>query len=795
MKKLLLFILLICGVSLGKTQAQTFTGYDDYDTINFNGDTLYFELTGAQAGAWGNAELTIYYEGDFGDGTEYFDFLGEGSQTILGSTTYNPNGDCAPEDSITLSFPAADINTWAADGTIYLRLVPTMDVDVACADRAKIRLRYNYCSLGVPTQIATITNSDLNVCRTESTVTLTGTPAGGNFSGTGVSGSTLNLSSAPAGSSIVVTYTATDGIGCVTTGEATFFVGIEPSFNNLEACPDSAVILEENDGLIPIIWYSDSGLSNVLDTALSYTTDPLFNTTTFYGISACPSIYFRLDTITDANAAIVDHDGITGDDRGGIAVTPNYVYINGDNGAARYDLDLTNGIAVPQRDGLFSDLSSGTLYSFWNTSNNSDVPNPSNSSSDAIMILDDMLMPTGNMISLSQSLSLDNNLSQSGIFAGHGFLLFFNGTDEHFYVISFCDGSVTDLGQSTSMMFQGSENWADWGVAEFDGTNYYALYREFNDSDIHRLEVPNGAYTSMSSFSNLSDLASFTYNPWNNRWYFHYEGSGQFGGSSETLGYTDATDSTSILSASSIGCAAPLTVTIPNIELGADTTICQGNSITLFGGAGFISYTWNGNNNNFNTYEVTATQSVELEVISQNGCVIADSIMVTVNPLTVSLALTQDMFCNYNDPTLLSGGTPAGGSFSGNGVTNDYFVPSVAGNGTHTITYTFVDGNGCEGDATQTVTVDNCASVEENSAMSLQLSPNPTNGMVSLIFSNNLIGLTTIEVIDLTGKIIFTETVLTSKINLNLTHLPNGIYLIRAGNGNATQTERLILQH
>jgi hypothetical protein len=59
MKKLLFFILLICGVSLGKTQAQTFTGYDDYDTINFNGDTLYFELTGAQAGAWGNAELTI----------------------------------------------------------------------------------------------------------------------------------------------------------------------------------------------------------------------------------------------------------------------------------------------------------------------------------------------------------------------------------------------------------------------------------------------------------------------------------------------------------------------------------------------------------------------------------------------------------------------------------------------------------------------------------------------------------------------------------------------------------------
>ncbi len=49
----------------------------------------------------------------------------------------------------------------------------------------------------------------------------------------------------------------------------------------------------------------------------------------------------------------------------------------------------------------------------------------------------------------------------------------------------------------------------------------------------------------------------------------------------------------------------------------------------------------------------------------------------------------------------LGGATPAGGIYSGPGVTDngngtDYdFDPAAAGVGTHTITYTYTDGNGC----------------------------------------------------------------------------------------------------
>lgn len=57
----------------------------------------------------------------------------------------------------------------------------------------------------------------------------------------------------------------------------------------------------------------------------------------------------------------------------------------------------------------------------------------------------------------------------------------------------------------------------------------------------------------------------------------------------------------------------------------------------------------------------------------------------------------------------LSGGMPAGGTYSGPGVTDNNFDPAAAGVGTHAITYTYTDGNGCMASASGEVTVEaNC---------------------------------------------------------------------------------------
>ena len=59
-----------------------------------------------------------------------------------------------------------------------------------------------------------------------------------------------------------------------------------------------------------------------------------------------------------------------------------------------------------------------------------------------------------------------------------------------------------------------------------------------------------------------------------------------------------------------------------------------------------------------------------------------------------------------NDPAFsLTGGSPAGGTYSGQGVSAGQFDPATAGTGTHTITYSYTDANNCTGTATATIAV------------------------------------------------------------------------------------------
>lgn len=54
----------------------------------------------------------------------------------------------------------------------------------------------------------------------------------------------------------------------------------------------------------------------------------------------------------------------------------------------------------------------------------------------------------------------------------------------------------------------------------------------------------------------------------------------------------------------------------------------------------------------------------------------------------------------------LTGGSPAGGSYSGNGVSNGMFDPQIVGPGTYDIMYTYIDPTtNCENNAVQTITV------------------------------------------------------------------------------------------
>ncbi|MFN3404514.1 MAG: lectin-like domain-containing protein [Cytophagaceae bacterium] len=141
-----------------------------------------------------------------------------------------------------------------------------------------------------------------------------------------------------------------------------------------------------------------------------------------------------------------------------------------------------------------------------------------------------------------------------------------------------------------------------------------------------------------------------------------------------------------------------------------DGIICQGDTLQpiLPGGT---SYTWTPNTHisNSTVYNPKLYPPVDTKYIVEikDACnnTQKDSIFVTVKPLPVISLSDFAPVCNNVSAFALTGGTPAGGSYSGTGVNNGEFNPATAGTGSHNITYTITGENGCQNKATKAIEV------------------------------------------------------------------------------------------
>jgi hypothetical protein len=96
---------------------------------------------------------------------------------------------------------------------------------------------------------------------------------------------------------------------------------------------------------------------------------------------------------------------------------------------------------------------------------------------------------------------------------------------------------------------------------------------------------------------------------------------------------------------------------------------------------------------------------VKVVQTSLNGCIDSISASVTVKAMPeVTLARFSDV-CVNDSAFALQGGQPAGGVYSGDGVTKGIFEPLPAGLGSHEITYTYLHNNGCVNKAKSNIMV------------------------------------------------------------------------------------------
>ncbi len=192
---------------------------------------------------------------------------------------------------------------------------------------------------------------------------------------------------------------------------------------------------------------------------------------------------------------------------------------------------------------------------------------------------------------------------------------------------------------------------------------------------------------------------------------------------------------------------------LPVADAGSDAEVCAGESVQLGGnptatdGTEPYTYAWSPTEGLDDatlanpTATPMATTTYTLRVTDANNNTDESQVTITVNALpTVSFAAV-DPQCINNAVVDLSGlVSPAGGSFSGRGITDSSFDPAEAGIGTHTITYSYTDGNSCENTATVDIVVNDLPTVTFNqvgpycpndAAVDLSASVSPAGGTFS----------------------------------------------------------------
>ncbi|MCK4678173.1 MAG: T9SS type A sorting domain-containing protein [Bacteroidales bacterium] len=240
--------------------------------------------------------------------------------------------------------------------------------------------------------------------------------------------------------------------------------------------------------------------------------------------------------------------------------------------------------------------------------------------------------------------------------------------------------------------------------------------------------------------------------------------------------------------------------TPPEAYAGADTNICENETITLNGYAvNFSSVIWLTTGDGFfdDTTVLNPTYTpgendilygnVELSLIANGtppcNTPVVDQLILILDPLPdVTFDLLPD-FCIDDPPYLLTEGEPDGGEYAGNGVIDGYFYPEVAGLGYHTISYTYTNENGCVNTAFQEAYVDLCARIDRNDPeFKATIIPNPNDGYYILELFSAKASVDEIRIINQEGREIYNQfhnlQQGNNRISMDMNGQPSGIYIL-----------------
>ncbi|MGQ3133289.1 MAG: PKD domain-containing protein [Flavobacteriales bacterium] len=237
----------------------------------------------------------------------------------------------------------------------------------------------------------------------------------------------------------------------------------------------------------------------------------------------------------------------------------------------------------------------------------------------------------------------------------------------------------------------------------------------------------------------------------------------------------------------------------PMLDLGADTTICDGETVLLDAGMDGDFYLWQDNSAN-QTYSATTSGTYWVDLSNTDGCHSIDSLFVNVLPLPVTTGITavvtgnsvafsadnpQDVFLyewHFGDGNVITNISPT--------IQYNYLAP-----GTYTVTLVVINQNNCgTNTVTITVTIADHTGLEEVDAQNgLHVFPNPASDFIQLANPDGII-IDRVSIFDATGKQVYMSSPSAPAVLPSVAGWTSGMYLIKIESAEKLFVQRLIIQ-
>lgn len=238
---------------------------------------------------------------------------------------------------------------------------------------------------------------------------------------------------------------------------------------------------------------------------------------------------------------------------------------------------------------------------------------------------------------------------------------------------------------------------------------------------------------------------------------------------------------------------------LPVVSMGSLTAVCEGSADVTLAGGSPIGGAYTGTNVAGGLFSPVAagTTDVIYTFTDANGCSEDDTTSMVVNakPTVTQTALSN--VCVNSGDVALTGGSPAGGSYTGTNVSAGNFSPIVIG--TSNVTYTYADANACVDSAVVAITVDPCVGIAENNFINeVRYFPNPNNGQFTLTFNQIENSDLFVSIKDIQGKEVASDKRLSFTGNysnkFDLSSLAKGVYTLEIKSGNRSAYYKIVSQ-